>query len=87
MHCNVALTFIVDQPHSLEFIHEEIDSRTGRTNNFGKGFLAHSGNLCIRQPIESADTRKLQKHARQPFLAVIEQLIAEIFFETDIARQ
>ena len=40
-----------------------------------------------RRGIVLAETRKFQQDTGQPFLAVVEKLIAEIFFKIDIAGQ
>jgi hypothetical protein len=75
---------IVDQAQFSKFVHKEADARPGRSDHLCKRFLA---DFCYDRfrPTFLAKIRQQQKRPRQAFLALIEQLIDQIFLNPTVA--
>jgi len=71
---------VLDQAEFPKFGHEKVDARTGCADDFGQGFLVHAPQFDVGQLIVQAETRKFQKDPGKPLFAVVENLIAEVFF-------
>ena len=81
------LSVVVDESHFSEFIHEVSDARACRTDHFGESFVTQEGYPGARQCPVLLQSIQLQQNARQAFFTVIEELVAKVFFEADVARQ
>jgi hypothetical protein len=77
---------IFDEPELSELVHEEIDARPRRPNHVCEQFLRELGEDRLRFVGHTVPCEQ-QKRASKPFLAGIEQLIDEIFFNADVAGQ
>src|ERR1700691_2501463 len=83
---DVDLAVVFDESQFLEFVHEQIDSGSRRTNDlrqhllryFGKRFLRLSGRTVAREQ---------QQSAREALLGRVEKLIDEICFNSNVSRQ
>jgi len=62
-------------------------ARAGCADHLGEQFMINHGDVCVGQSPVLPHTGKLEENPSQPFLAVIEKLIAKIFSEIDVARQ
>jgi hypothetical protein len=81
------LAVVVDQSHLPELVHEMRDTGTRRSHHFGEGLVAEHGCPGGRRGTVLPQPGQLQQNARQALLAVIEKLVAKVFFEVDVARQ
>jgi len=77
---------VLDEAELPESGHEKIDPRTGRADDFGQRLLIHRRDFNVPLVLW-AETRQFQKNTGKTFLAVVENLIAEVFFEVHVARQ
>jgi hypothetical protein len=62
---------VLNPSEAPEFVHEVGDTWARGADHFGQDLMIH-----CRHRIVLAETRQFQQDARQPFLAVIEKLIA-----------
>jgi hypothetical protein len=77
---------VVDEAELAEFVHEEIYARAGGADHFGESFLRNFGQRFLwiaGCPV----AREEQQSAREAFFAGIEELVDQIFFDADVARQ
>jgi hypothetical protein len=81
------LAVVVDQSHLPELVHEMRDTGTRRSHHFGEGLVAEHGRPGGRRGTVLPQPGELQQNARQALLAVIEELVAKVFFEVDVARK
>jgi hypothetical protein len=77
---------VVDEAELAEFVHEEIYAGAGGAYHFGEGFLRNLGQRFLRIAGGTV-TREQQQSAREALLAGIEELVDQIFFDADVARQ
>jgi hypothetical protein len=77
---------VVDEAELAEFVHEEIYAGARGTYHFSQGFLRNFGQRFLRIA-GGTITRQQQQSAREAFLAGIEELVDQIFFDADVARQ
>src|SRR3954469_4342494 len=77
---------VVDEPHFPKTVHEKADSRTRSANHLCQCFLAYLWNHSLRNSL-FAEVGQHKKHAGQPLLAGIEQLVNQVLFVTDVPRQ
>ena len=77
---------VVDEAELAELVHEEIYAGAGGAYHFGEGFLRNFGQRFLRIA-RGAVTRQQQQSAREALLAGIEELVDQIFFDADVARQ
>src|SRR5207249_5528309 len=63
------------------------DARTRGAYHFGQSLVTQCRYFGIPHGAVFAQARELQENPGQPLLAMVEKLIAEIFFKVDIARQ
>ena len=79
------LSVVVNESEFPELIHEENDLRRSGAHDLGELFVANGRNLNDPELGAAALAREFQKGTSQPQLAMVEKLIAEIFFHVDIA--
>src|SRR2546429_8399542 len=72
---------VFDQTHSSEFVHEVTDARPSRAYHFGQGLVTQGGYFGVRLDVVFAQARELQENPSEPLFAVVEKLIAEVFFK------
>src|SRR4030095_6693969 len=84
---DVSVAAVVDQPKFPEFMHEKHDLRRSRSHDFGQLDMSDTGNVHVSRPGVLSCTGEFQKCTGQTQLAVIEKLIAEIFFHVDVPGQ
>jgi len=77
---------VVDEAELAELVHEEINAGARGPYHFGEGFLRNFGQRFLRIAGGTV-ARKEQQSAREAFLAGIEELVDQIFFDADVARQ
>src|SRR6267378_3201780 len=80
----VAVVF--DEAESLEFIQKEIHTRARRPDHFRQRrlrHLRHHANRLVLFPIACEQ----KERAGQPLLARVEELIDQVLFDPDVARQ
>src|SRR5205814_1463718 len=70
---------VFDQSHFSEFVHEVSNARPRRAHHFGQGLVTQCGHGDIRHESGFTKARELQENPGQPFLAMVEKLIAKIF--------
>ena len=80
------LGVVIDEAELPELVHEVIDARPRRADHLRQVFLVDPGNdgLGLALP---AEARQQQKNPGQPLFAGVEELVDEIGFVTDDARQ
>jgi len=78
------MSVVFDQTHFSEFVHEVTDARPGRAYHFSKGLVTQCGYRGIRLHVVFAQAGKFQQNPGEPLFAMVEELIAEVFFEIDI---
>ena len=84
-YCEFPVVF--DESQCSEFVHKVRDARPRRAHHFGKRLVTQHGDTGIQEEIMFPKPCKFQEDTGQAFLAVIEKLIAEIFFEVNVAGQ
>src|SRR5205807_3586910 len=77
---------IVNKAQFPEPVHEKTDPRTGSADHLREGFLTDLGNHGLRNPFLSKMSQH-KKDAGQTLFTGIKQLVDQILFITDIARQ
>jgi hypothetical protein len=77
---------VVDEAELAEFVHEEIYAGPRGAYHLGEGLLRNFGQRFLRIAGGTV-TREEQQSAREAFLAGIEELVDQIFFDADVARQ
>ena len=77
---------VMNESQFPEPVHEEAYARTSRPNHFCEGFLADLGNHGLGNAV-LAKMSEHEKHAGQSLFAGIKQLVDQILFIPDIARQ
>jgi len=77
---------VVDEAELAEFVHEEIYAGARGAYHFGEGFLRNFGQRFLRIAGGTV-SREQQQSAREALLAGIEELVDQIFFDADVARQ
>jgi hypothetical protein len=83
---NAQLTVVLDESQFAEAIHEEADSGAGGANHLCQGFLADFGNHGLWSPV-FAELGEQQQGACQALFAGVEELINQIFLETNVTDQ
>ena len=81
-----SIAVIINESHRPEFVHEVSNAGPRGAHHFGEGLVTEDGHFGIGHCIVLAHTGEFQQNTRQPFLAVIEKLIAQIFLEIDVAH-
>jgi hypothetical protein len=76
------LTAIANEAQSPEPVHEEIDSRAGRSHHLCQSFLTDLGDRNLGLSV-LAEVSKQQKNASKSFLAGIEKLVNQILLVSD----
>ena len=76
------MSAVFDQMHFPEFVHEVSNARAGRADHFRQRLVTQFGYCGIRRSAVLAKVRELQENPRQPLLAMVEKLIAEIFLRS-----
>jgi hypothetical protein len=82
----LAATIVVNEAQFPEPVHKKTHPRTSGSYHFRQGLLADLRNDGLRNPF-LAKTSEHQKHTDQSLFAGIEQLVDQVLFITDIARQ
>jgi hypothetical protein len=83
---NLQAAVVVNEPELPKRIHEEVDTRARRPDHLGQDFLRHSRKRAVRRfgfPV----SHQPQQRTSQPFLARVEQLVDQIFVDSDVPRQ
>jgi hypothetical protein len=80
------LAVIFDESKLPEFVHEVAHPRTRRPNHLRKRLLADLSRDRLR-PAFLAEIRQQKKNPGQALFAGVEQLIDQVFFHPDVARQ
>src|SRR5581483_3299108 len=83
---DLQFTVVTDESQSAEFVHEEAHPRPGSPDHFCKRLLADLGDDGFGFAL-LAEIRQQKKSPRQTFLARIEQLIDQIFFDANRTGQ
>jgi len=71
------IAVVVDQSHFPEFVHEVINAGACRAYHFSQDLVTEQGYCGIWRDVVFTQTRKLQENTGEPFLTVIEKLIAK----------
>ena len=74
------------KPELPKLAHEEVDARTRGARHLRQGFLIHPAKCAVRPP-GFPITSEQQQRACKPFLTRVEELVNEVFFDTDVPRQ
>jgi len=82
---NRQFSIVVDKAQLAKLVHEEAHSGAGRSDHLRQRLLSDARDDRFRLAL-LAEIGQQQQHARQAFLARIEELIDEIGFDPDIAR-
>ena len=77
---------VADEPQFAEFVHEEAHAGACGADHLGQRLLAHLGDDRLGSAF-LAEIRQEKKSPRQTLLARIEELIDQILFDPDRARQ
>ena len=77
---------VVDEPELAKLVHEEVDPRACRANHLGQDFLRDFRKGAVSR-LRFTVTREQQKRARKALFAGIEQLIDQVFFDSNVPRQ
>src|SRR5579864_8796381 len=80
------LVVVLDEPELLELVQKEIHPGARRADHLSERLLRDLGNHADRLVLLSV-ARQQQERARQPLLARVEELIDQVFFDLDVARQ
>jgi len=84
VHLQAAI--VVNETQFPEAVHEEADSRTSSSHHLGQNFLTdfrdHGFGLT-----HFAKVSEQEKDTGQPLFAGVEELVDQVRFVTDIARQ
>jgi hypothetical protein len=83
---NLQTAVVLDESELPKFVHEEVHARAGGAHDLGQDFLRHSRKRAVRRfgfPV----SHQPQQRTSQPFLARVEQLVDQIFVDSDVPRQ
>ena len=78
---------VVDQAQCSELVHKVCDTGPRGPNHFRQSLVTHPRHFGGRRGIVLAETAEFQQDTGQPFLAMVEKLIAKILFHVDVADQ
>src|SRR3970040_1595399 len=76
------LAVVLDKAQFLELVHEEIDPRTRCSDHLCQCFLRHSWNYALGMVLLAIASEQ-QKVAGQANLTGVEQLVDQVFFDSD----
>jgi len=77
---------VMNKAQFSEPVHEEANPRAGRANHLGQSFLTDLGHNGIGNSL-LAEMSQQQQNPGESFFTGIEQLVDEVIFVADIARQ
>src|SRR5258708_22906335 len=80
------LAVVIDEAELLKLVQKEIHPRPRRPDHFRQRFLRDPGDDTAGRLLVSI-ARQQQQRARQPLLGGVEQLIDQVLFDPDVARQ
>ena len=80
------LTVIANEAQLPEPVHEEIDSRAGRSHHLCQSLLTDFGNRNFGLPV-LAELSQQEEDASKAFLTGIEKLVNQILFVSDVPCQ
>ena len=80
------VSFVRDEAELLEFIQEKTDPRTGCSDHLCQVFLVDSGHEIFCRAF-LAIMRQQQENPSQALLAIVEKLIDQILFKSDVAHE
>jgi hypothetical protein len=83
---NFKLAVVFYKTELPKFVHKKADPRARRADHFRERFLTDLGDNLFGAPF-LAEIRQQQERTGQPLLARIKELIYQIFFDPDAARQ
>ena len=80
------MAVVVDEAELPELVHELIDARTRRSDDFGQRLLADRRGDGLRTTL-LAEIRQQKKGSRQPLFARVEELVDQVFLDPAVPRQ
>jgi hypothetical protein len=86
INVNFAVVIVLNETQSPEFVHEKVDAGPGCANHLRQRFLRYFRKHRFRLA-RGAIARKQQQSACQAFLAGVEELVDQIFFDPEVPRQ
>ena len=84
-HCKFSI--VVNQSHCPEFVHEVRNTSTRRAHHLRESFMTQYRDFGIRRDVTIAQPSKFQENASQALFAMVEELIAKVLFQIEIADQ
>src|SRR5258708_30761386 len=81
---DVNLAVRTDEAQFVEFLHEKIDARAGGANHLREHLLGDFGKHALRMALR-AIAGKQQQSARQAFLGGVEELVYQVFLDSNVS--
>jgi hypothetical protein len=83
---DLQVTVVVDEPELAKLVHEEVHSRPCRADHFGQDFLRDLRKGAVRRFGLTVPSQQ-QERTGEPLLSGVEQLVDEVFFDSDVPCQ